>query len=142
MTDSVAIEQLTIDDVNFSVADLPEELQAAVRKYEEWRDRYALAQDEVQLVASALRDLGAQIVAGVRAVEQEKAAAAVAAVEAEAAAAVEATEQEKAAASVAAVEAEAEAVVEAEVASEAMASEGAPTVVVAPGETLVVDDAS
>ena len=148
MTDSVPIEQLTIDEVNFVVADLPDQIQAAVRKYEEWRDRYVLAQDEVQLVASALRDLGAQIVAGVRAAEQEKANA-----EAEAK-----------------TEAKTEAEVEAETATEAeaMTSEGAPAVapvvveapvtpavppvavppVVAPavpapvGETLVVDDAS
>lgn len=112
MTDSVTIEQLTIDDVTFSVTDLPEQIQAAVQKYEEWRDRYALAQDEVQLIASALRDLGAQIVAGVRAAEQEKADAEVAEVEAEAAV---------------------EAPVEAPVAVEAP--------VVAP-ETLVVDDAT
>ena len=136
MTDSVPIEQLTIDEVNFVVADLPQEIQGAVRKYEEWRDRYVLAQDEVQLVASALRDLGAQIVNGVRQAEQQTAEAEVAAVAAET-----------------------------EASSEAMASEGAPvppvppvTPVAAPvavpavppvavpdapaGETLVVDDAS
>ena len=74
MTDPVAIEQLTIDDVTFVVSELPEEIQAAVRKYEEWRDRYAVAQDELQLVSAALRDLGAQIVAGVRQFEEQKAA--------------------------------------------------------------------
>ena len=69
MTDSVNIENLTIDDVNYIVADLPEEVQGAVQKYEDWRDRFAVAQDEVQLVGAALRDLGAQIVAAVRQTE-------------------------------------------------------------------------
>lgn len=76
MTDQVSIENLTIDDVNYVVADLPEEIQAAVRKYEEWRDRFAVAQDEVALVGAALRDLGAQIVAAVRQSEEQEAAAA------------------------------------------------------------------
>lgn len=75
MTDPVAIEHLTIDDVTFVVAELPEEIQAAVRKYEDWRDRYTVAQDELQLVSAALRDLGAQIVASVRNFENQKAAA-------------------------------------------------------------------
>ena len=83
MTEVVPIEQLTIDDVTFVVADLPEEIQALVRKYEDWRDRYTVAEDELMLVSSALRDLGANIVGGVKAFEEAKAAAAV---EAEAAA--------------------------------------------------------
>ena len=69
MTDSVTIENLTIDDVNYIVADLPEEVQGAVQKYEDWRDRFAVAQDEVALVGAALRDLGAQIVAAIRQTE-------------------------------------------------------------------------
>jgi hypothetical protein len=81
MNDQVSIENLTIDDVNYVVADLPEELQGAVRKYEEWRDRFAVAQDEVALVGAALRDLGAQIVAAVRQNEEQEAAAAAAAAE-------------------------------------------------------------
>ena len=75
MTEQVSIENLTIDDVNYVVADLPEEIQAAVAKYEEWRDRFAVAQDEVNLVGAALRDLGAQIVAAVRQNEEQQAAA-------------------------------------------------------------------
>lgn len=90
MNDQVSIENLTIDDVNYIVADLPEELQGAVRKYEEWRDRFAVAQDEVALVGAALRDLGAQIVAAVRQNEEQEAAAAAAAEDAAAEAAVDA----------------------------------------------------
>lgn len=73
MTDQVTIENLTIDDVNYIVDDLPDDVQQAVRKYEEWRDRFALAQDEVALVGAALRDLGAQIVAAVRATDEKAA---------------------------------------------------------------------
>ena len=73
MTDQVTIENLTIDDVNYIVDDLPDDVQQAVRKYEEWRDRFALAQDEVSLVGAALRDLGAQIVAAVRATDEKAA---------------------------------------------------------------------
>lgn len=68
------IENITIDDVTYAVSELPEPVQQAVQKYEEWRERYALAQDEVQLVGSALRDLGANIVAGVRQSLEETAA--------------------------------------------------------------------
>ena len=82
MTDSVTIENLTIDDVTYVVGDLSDDIQQAVRKYEEWRDRFAVAQDEVALVGAALRDLGAQIVAAVRNEEEQKAAEAVAEVEA------------------------------------------------------------
>jgi hypothetical protein len=74
MNDQVSIENLTIDDVNYVVGDLPEDVQLAVRKYEEWRERFALAQDEVNLVGAALRDLGAQIVAAVRANDEQQAA--------------------------------------------------------------------
>ncbi len=63
------IENLDIDGVSYSVADLPEDVQAAVSKYEDWRERFAMAQDEAALVGSALRDLGAQIVAAIRANE-------------------------------------------------------------------------
>ena len=112
MTESIPIDQITIDEETFSVTELPEEIQAAVRKYEEWRDRYVIAQDEVQLVASALRDLGSQIVAGVRQVEEQKAAA-----EAEAAA---------------------EAVTVAKATIESTELPEAPVVPV--GETLVVED--
>ena len=82
MTDQT-IEKLTIDEVDFVVADLPEEIQGAVRKYEEWRERQLIATDEVQLVSAALRDLGAQIVAAIRVNEEQLATAAA---EAEAAA--------------------------------------------------------
>lgn len=78
MTDQVSIENLTIDDVNYVVGDLPDEIQVAVRKYEEWRDRFAIAQDEVNLVGAALRDLGAQIVAAIKQAEEQEAAAEVA----------------------------------------------------------------
>ncbi len=83
MTDQT-IEKLTIDEVDFVVAELPEEIQGAVRKYEEWRERQLIATDEVQLVSAALRDLGAQIVAAIRVNEEQLATAAA---EAEAAAA-------------------------------------------------------
>jgi len=75
MTDSVTIENLTIDEVTYVVGDLSDDIQQAVRKYEEWRDRFTMAQDEVSLVGAALRDLGAQIVAAVRNEEEAKAAA-------------------------------------------------------------------
>ncbi len=81
MTDSVTIENLTIDDVTYVVGDLSDDIQQAVSKYEEWRDRFAVAQDEVALVGAALRDLGAQIVAAVRNEEEQKAAAEAEAVE-------------------------------------------------------------
>jgi hypothetical protein len=73
MTELAPIEHLTIDETTYRVADLPTEVQAAVKKYEEWRERYVLAQDEVQLVSAALRDLGSQLVAAVRATEQRAA---------------------------------------------------------------------
>jgi len=92
MTDQT-IEKLTIDEVDYVVAELPEEIQGAVRKYEEWRERQLIATDEVQLVSAALRDLGAQIVAAIRVNEEQQAAATA---EAEAAAA-EAAEAEAAA---------------------------------------------
>ena len=76
MNDQVTIENLEIDGVNYLVAEQPDDIQAAVRKYEEWRERFALAQDEAALVGSALRDLGAQIVAAIRANEEAEAAAA------------------------------------------------------------------
>jgi len=90
MTDQT-IEKLTIDEVDYAVAELPEEIQGAVTKYEEWRERQLVATDEVQLVSAALRDLGAQIVAAIRVNEEQQAAAAaeaeeMAAAEAEAAA--------------------------------------------------------
>jgi hypothetical protein len=75
MTD-VPIENLTIDETTYVVGDLPEDVQQAVRKYEEWRDRFAVAQDEVALVGAALRDLGAQIVGAIRAAEAAEAATA------------------------------------------------------------------
>lgn len=97
MTDQT-IEKLTIDEVDYVVAELPEEIQGAVRKYEEWRERQLIATDEVQLVSAALRDLGAQIVAAIR-VNEEQQAAATAEAEAAAAeaAAAEAAEAEAAA---------------------------------------------
>lgn len=82
MTDAVTIENLTIDEVTYIVGDLSDDIQQAVRKYEEWRDRFTVAQDEVALVGAALRDLGAQIVAAVRSEEEQKTAAAVVAAEA------------------------------------------------------------
>ena len=82
MTDLGSIDNLTIDGVNYVVAEQSDEIQLAVRKYEDWRDRLAVAQDEVTLVGAALRDLGAQIVAAIRAeeerAEQQRAAEAVA----------------------------------------------------------------
>ena len=68
------IEQLTIDEVTFQVADLPEEIQKLVAKYEDWRDRLTVAQDEALLVASALRDLGANIVGAIKQHEAQAAA--------------------------------------------------------------------
>ena len=91
MTDQT-IEKLTIDEVDYVVAELPEEIQGAVGKYEEWRERQLIATDEVQLVSAALRDLGAQIVAAIRVNEEQKAAAAAEA-EAEAAEAVKVAEE-------------------------------------------------
>lgn len=61
-----AIEQLTIDGTTFQVADLPGEIQQLVTKYEEWRERLVIAQDEALLVASALRDLGSNIVNSIK----------------------------------------------------------------------------
>ena len=78
MIEPTTIEKLTIDEVDYVVAELPEEIQVAVRKYEEWRERQVIATDEVQLVSSALRDLGAQIVAAIRVNEEQQAAAAAA----------------------------------------------------------------
>lgn len=72
------IEQLTIDEVTFQVADLPEEIQKLVAKYEDWRDRLTVAQDEALIVASALRDLGANIVGAIKQQEAQAAEAAAA----------------------------------------------------------------
>lgn len=98
MTDQT-IEKLTIDEVDFVVAELPEEIQGAVRKYEEWRERQLIATDEVQLVSAALRDLGAQIVAAIR-VNEEQLATAAAEAEAAVAEAAEAAVAAKVAAKV------------------------------------------
>lgn len=89
MTDQT-IEKLTIDEVDYVVAELPEEIQSAVKKYEEWRERQLIATDEVQLVSAALRDLGAQIVAAIRVNEEQQATAAAEAAAAKASAEAEA----------------------------------------------------
>lgn len=73
MTDSTTIENLDIDGTTYVVAEQSEDIQAAVRKYEEWRDRFVVAQDEAALVNSALRDLGAQIVAAIKNNEAQEA---------------------------------------------------------------------
>ena len=75
MTDQTTIENLDIDGVTYIVDEQPEEIQRAVRKYEEWRERFALAQDEVNLVGAALRDLGSQLVGAIKANEAQAAAA-------------------------------------------------------------------
>ena len=77
MTEEIkAIEQLTIDDTTFIVADLPEEIQQLVKKYEDWRDRLVVAQDEVVLVQSALQTLGQSVVGSIQQFEAAKAEAA------------------------------------------------------------------
>ncbi len=111
MTDPVTIENLSIDEVNYVVGELSDNIQQAVRKYEEWRDRFSVAQDEVQLVGAALRDLGTQIVTAIRVEEEQRAAA----------------EEQRAAAE----EEEAETKAETEAAAEVLALEGAPV-----GETV------
>lgn len=88
MTDVDAIEQLTIDDTTFIVADLPAEIQQLVKKYEDWRDRLVVAQDEVILVQSALQTLGQSVVGSIQQFETAKA-------EAEAAAKEEAVESKE-----------------------------------------------
>ena len=65
-TEFQPIEQLTVDGEQYAVDDLPEGIQAGVRKYDDWRERQAVAQDELNLVSAALNSLSAQIVNAVR----------------------------------------------------------------------------
>ena len=69
MTQSQPIDNLSIDGVNYVVDELPEDVQVAIQKYEDWRERFAVAQDEVQMVSAALRDLANQIVRAVQELE-------------------------------------------------------------------------
>ncbi len=124
MTDQT-IEKLTIDEVDFVVAELPGEIQGAVRKYEEWRERQLIATDEVQLVSAALRDLGAQIVAAIRVNEEQLATAA--------------AEAEAAKAEAEAAKAEAEAAKAAEAEEEAKVAEELVTSELSNDDVLIVD---
>ena len=63
------VEKITVDDEEFVVADLPEGIQGAVQKYNQWRQRAVEAQDELNLVSAALRDLGSNIVTAIREVK-------------------------------------------------------------------------
>lgn len=69
----MAIEQLTIDGVQYVVAELPQNLQDAVNKYDDWRTRLNLAQDEVALVTAGLQSLGGSIVNAIRELNAAKA---------------------------------------------------------------------
>lgn len=63
------VEKITVDQEEFVVADLPEGIQGAVSKYNDWRKRAVDAQDELNLVSAALRDLGGNIVTAIREVK-------------------------------------------------------------------------
>ena len=69
----MAIEQVTIDHTQYVVAELPQNLQNAVKKYEDWNERLALAQDEVTLVQAGLQQLGSSIVTAIRELNAAKA---------------------------------------------------------------------
>jgi len=63
------VEKITVDGEEFVVADLPEGIQGAVQKYNQWRQKAVDAQDDLNLVSAALRDLGANIVTAIREVK-------------------------------------------------------------------------
>ncbi len=63
------VEKITVDGEEFVVADLPEGIQGAVQKYNQWRQKAVDAQDDLNLVSATLRDLGANIVTAIREVK-------------------------------------------------------------------------
>jgi hypothetical protein len=70
---SEPIEQITIDNVQYVVAELPPNVQAGVKKYEDWRARLLIARDEVQLVEAGLQVLGNNLVQAIRELNAAKA---------------------------------------------------------------------
>lgn len=80
MTEEVNnLERVTVDGEEFVVSELPEAIQGAVATYRRWQQTAQVKQDEVNVYAGALRDLGAQIVNSIREVQKADAAAAEAA---------------------------------------------------------------
>lgn len=76
------VQKITVDGQEFVVSELPEGIQGAVATYGRWQAKAQEAQEELNIVSAALRDLGANIVNAVREVAAADAAAEQAAAEA------------------------------------------------------------